>query len=117
MATREACIELLRAAGELRTLSESIRNYRGNADGMRTRIDEARSRAESTRLSAASVSMQAPELAESAYQVASAATDLIHDVQEGIDVNQGVPVGEWDVGRIVDCTRGFRDAAVKHTGG
>jgi hypothetical protein len=55
--TRDACVALLRAAGEVRTLTEKIRGYRGDADGMRTRVEGIRSHAEA---SARAISLGAP---------------------------------------------------------
>jgi len=45
-ATRDACVDLLRAAGELRTLVENIRSYRGDAGGMRARVEEVQNHAD-----------------------------------------------------------------------
>ena len=113
-AIREACVELLRAAGELRTLSEGVGGYRGDANGMRARVDEVRTQAEATRLSAANVSLQVAVLAEPAYRVASAASDLARAVVEGTDMNQGVFVGQLDVGTLVECANAFQYEAVKY---
>ena len=113
--TRDACVALLRAAGEVRTLTESIRSYRGNADGMRARVEEVRSRAEATRVHAAEVSMQVPaRLAEPADQVASAASALADDVVWNTDLNQGVLVGDPDVSKLVESIAVFRHAAVEY---
>jgi hypothetical protein len=119
VATREACVELLRAAGEVRTLSEGVRSYRGEANGMRARIDEVRNQAEATRLNAANVSMQAPDLSGAASELASAASDLAYDVVEGTDLDQGVFVGDLEVaklhvGQLVARVNAFRDEAVKY---
>ena len=116
-ATRDACVDLLRAAGELRTLSESIAAYRGTANGMRARVDEVRDRAEATRLSAANVSLQVAVLAEPAYQVASAADKLVQAVVEGTDMDRGVFVGELNVGKLVERVTAFREEAVKYARG
>ena len=71
-ATRDACVDLLRAAGELRTLVENIRSYRGDASGMRARVEEVLNYAEATRLHAANVSLLVPgRLATPADKVAS----------------------------------------------
>jgi hypothetical protein len=113
--TRNACVALLRVAGEVRTLTESIRSYRGVADGMRERVEEVRGRAEATRVHAAEVSMQVPaRLAEYADQVASAASDLADDVMRSTDLDQGVLIGTPDVSKLVECIAAFRHAAVEH---
>jgi hypothetical protein len=116
-AARDACVELLRSAGELRTLSEGISGYRGDANGMRARVDEVRTRAEATQLAAASVSMQVSKLAESAYAVASAASQLAREVVDGTNLDQGVLVGDLDVAKLVEPVAVFRDAAVKYAQG
>jgi hypothetical protein len=115
-ATRNACVALLRASGEVRTLSEGIRGYRGNADGLRERVEGVRKLAESTRVHAAEVSMLAPaRLAEPADQVACAASDLADDVLRNTDLNQGVLIGDPDVSKLAGCIAAFRSAAVRHT--
>jgi hypothetical protein len=114
-ATRDACVALLRASGEVRTLTEGIRSYRGDADGMRARVEEVRSRAEATRVHAAEVSMLVPaRLAEPADQVARAASELADDVVRNTDINQGVPIGDPDVSKLVECIAAFRYAAVEY---
>jgi hypothetical protein len=114
-ATRDACVALLRASGEMRTLTESIRSYRGEPNGMRERVEEARRRAEATRVHAAEVSMLAPaRLAGPADQLASAASDLADDVVRNTDLNQGVPIGSPDVTKLVECIAAFRSAAVDY---
>jgi hypothetical protein len=112
---REACVALLRASGEVRTRTESIRSYRGPADGMRERVEEVRSRAEATRVHAAEVSMLVPaRLAEPADQVASAASALADDVVRNTDLDQGVLIGDPDVSKLAECIAAFRSAAVKY---
>lgn len=114
-AARDACVALLRASGEVRTLTESIRSYRGEANGFRERVQEVRSRAEATRVHAAEVSMLAPaKLAEPADQVARAASDLADDVMQNTNLDQGVPIGVPDVTKLVDCIAAFRQAAVEY---
>jgi hypothetical protein len=112
---RDACVALLRAAGEVRTLTESIRGYRGDAKGMRERVEDVRRRAEATRVHAAEVSMQAPgRLAEPAEQVASAASDLADDVVRNTDLDQGVLIGNPNVTKLAECITAFRQEAVAY---
>ena len=88
-ATREACVALLRAAGELRSLAEA------------------------TRLHAVDVSMQVPgQLGAPANVVADAATALIRDVVENTDQSRGVVLGDPNVEPLVTAIDAFRDAAV-----
>lgn len=106
---------LLRAAGELRTLAESIPGYRGDANVIRGRVEEARSRAEATRVDAVDVGMQAPDsLAELADQVAAAASALAEEVARCTDLDQGVVIGNPDVAALVECIDAFRHAAVRY---
>jgi hypothetical protein len=114
-ATREACVALLRASGEVRTLAEGIRTYRGEPNGMRERVAAVRDRAEETQVHAAEVGMLAPaRLAESADQVASAASDLARDVLAKTDLDKGIPIDDPDVAKLVDSIAAFRRAAVEH---
>jgi len=116
--THEACVALLRAAGELRTLAESIPSYRGDPNGLQARVTEVRARAEETRLHAAAVSMWVPDrLAEPADLVASAASGVTDDVLRCIDLNEWVPVGEPDVSKLVAQMAAFRREAVQYARG
>ena len=116
-AMRDACVELMRTAGELRTLAESIRSYRGDANGMRARVEEVRNHAEATRLHAASVGMLAPDrLAEPADKVAVAARSLADDVVRNTDLDRGVPIGFADTSAMDACIAAFRNEAVNYAG-
>lgn len=115
--TREACIALLSAADELRTLAENLPVYRGDADGMRARAAEARSLAKDTRIHAADVTMQVRDLIDAADELASAASDVAGDVARNIDMNEGVLLGNPDVSTLVKRIDAFRSAARKLTAG
>jgi hypothetical protein len=112
-AGQAACVELLRAAGELRILTETLGTYRGDANGMRGRVAEVRGKAEATRLHAASVSMKAQgKLAAPAEKVAVAATDLADEVVRKTNLDHGVLVENPEVSGLASCIADFRDAAV-----
>jgi hypothetical protein len=112
-ATRDACVALLRSAGELRNLAEAWRSYRGDAKAVLARVAEVRSLAEATRLQAVNVSMQAPvKLAPAADNVADAASALVRNVVDNTDLNQGVASGDPDIGTLVTCIDAFRLEAV-----
>jgi hypothetical protein len=111
--TRDACVALLRAAGEVRTLTESICSYRGNATGMMERVEQARSNSEATRVHAAEVGMQVTALAGAADQLASAANDLVDDIVRNMDPNQGLLIDKPDAAKLVKCIAAFRDEAVR----
>jgi hypothetical protein len=114
-AGRAACVELLRAAGELRVLTETLGSYRGDANGMRARVAEVLGKAEATRLYAASVSLQAPgKLAAPAKQVAEAATNLANEVVRGTNLDHGVLVDNPDMSKLAGCIDGFRNEAVDY---
>lgn len=114
-ATRDACVALLRASGEVRTLTEGLSGYRGEASGMRDRVDELRRRVGETRVHAAEVSMLAPaKLAGPADRLASAASDLADDVARNTSLDQGVLVGKPDFSRLAECIAEFRFAAVDY---
>jgi hypothetical protein len=116
-ATREACVDLLRTAGELRTLVENIRSYRGDASGMRARVAEVQSRAEATRLHAASVSLLVPaRLATPANTVAAVARALAEDVVQNTNLDRGVSIGFADTQALDTSITEFRDEAVKYVG-
>ena len=115
--TRDACVDLLRAAGELRTLVENIRSYRGDASGMRARVEEVLNYAEATRLHAASVSLLVPgRLATPADKVASAARALAGDVVQNTNLDRGVAIGFANTQALDTCISDFRNEAVKYLG-
>jgi hypothetical protein len=113
-ATREACVALLRAAGELRSLAEGWRSYRGD---VLARVAEVRSLAEATRLHAVDVSMQVPaKLGPPADKVADAASDLVGNVLQNTDLSRGVVTGDPNVAPLVASINAFRGAAVSYAG-
>lgn len=116
-ATRDACVQLLRAAGELRTLVENIRSYRGDASGMRARVEDVLNHAEATRLHAASVSLLVPaRLAEPAGKVAAAARALAEDVVRNTNLDRGVSIDQSDTSALDASITDFQDKAVKYVG-
>jgi hypothetical protein len=116
-ATRDACVNLLRAAGELRTQVENIRSYRGDASGMRARVEEVLNHAEATRLHAASVSLLVPgRLAAPADKVAAAARAVAEDVVRNTNLDRGVSIGFADTSQLDTCITDFRNDAVTYVG-
>jgi hypothetical protein len=114
-ATRDACVELLRAAAELRILAEGVGSYRGDANGLLTRVDEAKGKADAALLYATSVGMQAPgKLAAPAEEVAIAASGLADQVVQNTDLSRGVPTGNPDSTALTRCINSFRRAAVDY---
>ena len=115
---RDACVDLMRAAGELRILAENISSYRGDANGMRARVEEVRGRADAAGLYAARVSLLVPgQLAEPAGKVAAAARGLASEVVQNTDLNRGVMVGNVNADPLDTCIADFRKEAVKYVSG
>jgi len=116
--TRDACVELLRAAGELRTCVQNIHSYRGDAAGLRTRLEEVRADAAATQLHAAWVGLLVPDrLAAPADQLVDAASKLADAVEQNADVDHGVMVGKPDVSQLDMCVATFRAEALSYAGG
>jgi hypothetical protein len=116
-ATRDACVSLLRAAGELRSLAEGWRGYRGDPTAVLARVAEVRALAEATRLHAVEVSMQVPaKLGLPADGVADAAGDLVGDVLLNTDLSRGVATGDPNVAPLIASINAFRQAAVSFAG-
>lgn len=117
-AARQACVDLLRAAGELRTQVENAHSYRGDPAGMRSRLEDIRGHAAATRLYAASVGLLVPDrLAEPADKLAESASTLADSVALNTDVNQGVMVGDPDVSALNLRIAAFRGEAVGYAKG
>ena len=106
---------LLRAAGEVRTLTESICSYGGgNATGMMERVEQARGSSEATRVHAADVGMQVTGLSGAADQLAGAANDLVDDIVRNMDPGQGLLIDKPDASKLVKSIDSFRDEAVRY---
>ena len=117
-ATREACVELLGAAGELLTLVQNTLSYRGDANGLRDRLEEVRENAAATQLCAARVGLLVPgRLAGPADRLAAAASSLADAVVQNTDVNLAVIVGDPDVRQLDACIAAFRAEAVGYARG
>lgn len=83
---QQACIELLRAAADLRTRVANAAMYHG--DEMLARLAEIRNCAAAVEVQAASVGLLAREtLAEPAAELASAATELAAAAVQGTDMD------------------------------
>jgi hypothetical protein len=88
-ARRQACLDLLRVAGELRT--QVANNFEYHGTEMAERLGKVRQAASEARLHAVEVSLRAPDrLAEPAEEVAAAAENLAVAAAENTDVNAGV---------------------------
>jgi hypothetical protein len=106
-ARRKACLDLLRAAGELRTRVANAADYHG--DQMGARLAEIRECAAATQLQAMSVALLAPgKLAEAAENLASAASGLLAVTEQNTDVDHGVMPGAPDFAELDEKISAFR---------
>jgi hypothetical protein len=117
-AAQTACIDLLRAASSLGTQVENLRDYRGDAGGLRLRLEKVRKCLDETQLHAASVGMLAPDqLIERSSQLAAEAGALVKAVEANIDLDNDVVVGRIEVGPLDTLVAAFRSEAVRLTRG
>ena len=110
-ATRQAFVQLLQAAGDLRTQVENNFEYHG--DEMPARLAQVRQYAEATRVHAASVALRVPEaLAELAEQVATAAGHLALVSAEKTNLQLGAMRELPNFNELDNSVRAFRRAAI-----
>lgn len=92
---RQACVDLLRASGELRTQIANNLTFQGNREVMGERLEEVRWRATEAQDHAANVSLLLPgRLAESADRLAGAVTSLTEAAVRNTNLDLGRMVGE-----------------------
>jgi hypothetical protein len=111
-AVREACVSLLRAAGELRTQVANARNYNGPEMG--ARLEDVRRLAADTQLYAASVAMLADSLATRAHLLATAAGKLADWTVENTNLTRGSLLLDPDFSELNTCTADFSKDAVAY---
>jgi hypothetical protein len=110
-AMRQACVELLRAAGDLR--AQVANNYSYHGLEMGARLEQVRRYAAATQLYAVSVSLLAPEiLGESADLLATAAGSLADWAVGNTNLEQGSMIREPNFRQLDDCVRAFRTKVV-----
>jgi hypothetical protein len=108
-ATREACINLLRAVGELRTEVANILSYRGDRAGMAARLATVREYAQSSQLNAVAVALLSPEgLAVAAERLAASASGLADATARLTDLDQGVLVEAPEFSELDESVANFR---------
>lgn len=114
-ATREACENLLRAAGELRTQVANNRSFRGDRTAMGARLEAVRRYAAATQLHAVSVGLLVPaKLAGPAGDVATAARDLAVAAANDTDLDQGWVNADPDFVPLDTSVEAFRTAALSY---
>jgi hypothetical protein len=110
-AKRQACIELLRAAGDLRTQVANAAHYHGDEIG--TRLAQIRECAEAVGLHAVSVGMLASEkLTAAAEHLAAAAENLVAMAVTNTDMRVKAMTPEPDYTEFDDSIAAFRRVAV-----
>lgn len=108
---RQACLDLLRAAGDLRTGVANAAQYHG--DQMAGRLADIRGGAAAVSLHAVNVALLAPEqLAEQAERVALAARLLARAAEDQTDMQLGQMIGEPDYTEIDESVAVFRQAVI-----
>jgi hypothetical protein len=115
-ATRQACVDLLGAAGNLR--AQVANNYSYHGDEMGARLEQVRKYAADTQLHAVSVSLLVPEsLAESANLLATAAGSLADWTVGNTTLEQGSMIREPNFRQLDDCVKAFRTKVVGNADG
>lgn len=108
---RQTCLDLLRAASELRAHVTNTADYYGVEMG--ARLAQIRESEAAIHLSAAAVALLAPEnLAEHAARVARAASRLVMSAEEKVDVNAKALVTRPDFEEFNQSVSAFQDKAV-----
>jgi hypothetical protein len=115
-ARRQACVELLRAASDLRTRVANAAMYHG--DEMPARLADIRSCAAAVQVQAASVGFLAREtLAEPAERLASAAADLAAAAVQSTDMSLNQMPSRPDFTAFDQSVDTFRSTAIAGEGG
>jgi hypothetical protein len=115
-ATREACIKLLRAVGDLRTQVANNHSYHGVEMG--ARLERVREFAAAAQLHAVRVSLLVPEhLAELADLLAAAASDLAEWTAQSTNLDEGSMIRTTDFRELDDRIRAFRTRVVTDVAG
>jgi hypothetical protein len=111
MAGRQACIELLRAAVDLRALVANNHDYHG--DEMAARLAQVRQYAADARVHAFNIALIAPQrLADSARELAAATDGVAVAAAKDTDLSMGVSVRAPDFARLDACIADFTKRAL-----
>ena len=106
-ARRQACLDLLRAAGELRTRVANASDYHGTEMG--ARLAAIRESEAAVQLHAVRVAVLTPgQLTKPAAQLAEAASRLIAATEHDTDVDHGVMPGTPDFTELDERITAFR---------
>jgi hypothetical protein len=103
---RQACVELLSAAGDLLTAVANAGDYHG--EEMAARLAEIRKLGAAVQPHAANIELLAPALAEAAAQVAAAAANFTDAAAENTSLRLNEMVTVPDPGELREATAAFR---------
>ncbi len=107
---QQACLDLIGAAGDLRTLVMNAQQYRG--EEMVDRLAEIRKSAAAVQLHAARVELLMPTLAGRADQLAKAAERFADALVAGTDMTHREVVRTPETAELDHTTDAFREQAV-----
>jgi hypothetical protein len=111
---RQACLDLLAAASELRARVASAASCHG--DEIDARLEHIRDLEAAIHIHAASIAFLTPEdVAQPAGSVADAASRLVKSTEEKVDRNAKQLVEPPSSQELDDSVRDFQDSAVKYT--
>ena len=109
---RQACVDLVQAAENLRTQVANNHDYHG--DEMGARLAQVRAFAAQARIQAVRISLAAPpELAQVAQELATAASRLAEAAEARTDLRQGASTELPDLGDLDARIAAFRAAAMR----
>jgi hypothetical protein len=110
---RQACVELVQAAENLRTQVADNHDYHG--DEMGARLAQVRAYAAQARVQAVRMSLMASHgLAATAQGLAAAASRLAEAAEATTNLRQGTSTDLPDFGDLETCMAAFKAEAVKH---
>ena len=105
-------MDLLSAAGNLRTQVTNNSSFRGDRIAMGARLEAVREYASATAVHAASVSLLVSDLAESADRVATAAKNYADAAAQSTDLDKGWMAVEPNHAQLDDAIKEFRQRAI-----
>ncbi|MGD0239605.1 MAG: hypothetical protein ABSB59_04665 [Streptosporangiaceae bacterium] len=110
---RQACVELVQAAEDLRTQVANNHDYHG--DEMAARLAQVRAFAARARIQAVRLSLAAPaELSQSAQELANAATQLAEAAEIWTDLQRGASAKLPDLSNLDARVAAFRAVATQN---
>jgi hypothetical protein len=111
MAGRQACIDLLRAVVDLRTLVANNHDYHGEEMG--ARLAQVRQYAADARVHAFNIALLAPpRLADSAWELAAATDRVAIAATEDTDLSLGMSVRAPNFATLDACIADFTSRAI-----